>query len=162
MNLLRQDDILFVTDSERVYDLEVQEDWQALKFTGFVNNWKYENIKVQLRKGKKDSAKMGRWSNGSPNYGYVYNRLERKLEIDEEKAKAVKLAFQMTIDGIGADNIAVKLNKLGYRTNKGNFFHGQSIVRMIRSEIYKGWIVATMKKEKDGWLVDNVQVKGNG
>lgn len=38
MNLLRQDDILFVTDSERVYDLEVQEDWQALKFTGFVNN----------------------------------------------------------------------------------------------------------------------------
>ncbi|MCX2810557.1 recombinase family protein [Bacillus sp. ChL18] len=169
MNLLRQDDILFVTDSERVYDLEVQEDWQALKFTGFVNNWEYENIKAQLRKGKKDSAKMGRWSNGTPNYGYIYNRLERKLEIDEEKAKAVKLAFQMTIDGIGADNIAVKLNKLGYRTNNGKFFHGQSIVRMIRSEIYKGWIVANRLKGRnktngkirpqDQWIVVKDAVK---
>lgn len=46
MSLLRQEDVLFVTDSERVYDLEIQEDWQALKFTGFVNNWEYENIKA--------------------------------------------------------------------------------------------------------------------
>ncbi|MCP9301204.1 recombinase family protein [Bacillus halotolerans] len=46
MSLLRQEDVLFVTDSERVYDLEIQEDWQALKFTGFVNNWEYENIRA--------------------------------------------------------------------------------------------------------------------
>ena len=149
MSLLRQEDILFVTDSERIYDLEVQEDWQALKFTGFVNNWEYENIKAQLRKGKKDSAKMGRWSNGTPNYGYIYNRLERKLEIDEEKAEAVKLVFQMAIGGIGADNIAVALNQLGYRTNRGKFFHGQSITRMIRSSIYKGRIVSNRLKGRN-------------
>ncbi|MEK4216626.1 MULTISPECIES: recombinase family protein [unclassified Bacillus (in: firmicutes)] len=71
------------------------------------------------------------------------------MEIDVEKAKAVKLAFQMTIDGIGADNIAVKLNKLGYRTKNGKFFHGQSIVRMIRSEIYKGWTVANRLKGRN-------------
>ncbi|MED2942849.1 recombinase family protein [Bacillus swezeyi] len=149
MRLLREEDILFITDSERIYDLEVQEDWQALKFTGFVNNWEYENIRAQLRKGKIDSAKMGRWSNGTPNYGYIYNRLERKLEIDEEKAEAVKLVFQMAIGGIGADNIAVALNQLGYRTNRGNFFHGQSITRMIRSPIYKGRIVSNRLKGRN-------------
>lgn len=53
MSLLRQEDVLFVTDSERIYDLEIQEDLQALKFTGFVNNWEYENIKARLRKGKR-------------------------------------------------------------------------------------------------------------
>lgn len=113
---------------------------------------------------------MQKWGPGQmANYGYIYNRLERKLEIDEEKAKAVKLAFQMTIDGIGADNIAVKLNKLGYRTNNGKFFHGQRIVRMIRSEIYKGWIVANRLKGRnktngkirpqDQWIVVKDAVK---
>src|SRR5699024_10513256 len=43
MRLLREEDILFITDSERIYDLDVQEDFQALKFTGFINNWEYEN-----------------------------------------------------------------------------------------------------------------------
>ncbi|MDA1478027.1 recombinase family protein [Bacillus changyiensis] len=149
MSLLRQEDILFVTDSERIYDLEIQEDWQALKFTGFVNNWEYENIKAQLRKGKKDSARMGRWSNGTPNYGYIYNRLKKKLEIDEEKSVAVKMAYQMVIDGIGIDNIAIKLNQLGYRTNRGNLFHGNSVKRIIRSPIYKGWIVSNRIKGRN-------------
>ncbi|MCY8484871.1 hypothetical protein MOC97_05115 [Bacillus atrophaeus] len=45
MNLLRQEDVFFVTDSERIYDLEIQEDWQALKFTGFVSKLEYENFK---------------------------------------------------------------------------------------------------------------------
>ncbi|MFP3636097.1 recombinase family protein [Bacillus sp. SIMBA_033] len=84
-----------------------QEDWQALKCTGFVNNWEYENIKAQLRKGKKDMA------------------------------KGVKLAFQLVLDGMGVDNIAINLNQLGYRTKRGNLFSGKSIERMVRSEIYK-------------------------
>lgn len=163
MRLLREEDILFITDSERIYNLDVQEDFQALKFTGFINNWEYENIKAQLRKGKIDSAKLGRWSNGVPNYGYVYNKLERKLDIDEEKAKAVKLAFQLVIDGMGIDNISVELNKLGYRTNKGNHFHGNTVKRIIQSEIYKGWIVSNRIKgrninegklrSKEDWII---------
>ncbi|WP_253182409.1 recombinase family protein [Bacillus amyloliquefaciens] len=149
MNLLRQEDILFITDSERIYDLEVQEDWQALKFTGFVNNWEYENIKAQLRKGKKDSAKMGRWSNGVPNYGLSYNRLDKTLEIDEEKAEAVRMAFEMVINNIGVDNIAIALNKLGYKTNRNCYFSGHAIYRIIRSEIYKGWIVSNRLKGRN-------------
>lgn len=30
ISLLRQEDILFITDSERIYDLEVKEYWQAM------------------------------------------------------------------------------------------------------------------------------------
>ncbi|MCY8241406.1 recombinase family protein [Bacillus haynesii] len=169
MRLLREEDILFVTDSERIFDLEIQEDWQALKFTGFVNNWEYENIRAQLRKGKIDSAKMGRWSNGSPPFGYIYNRLERQIEIDKEKAEGVKLAFQMVIDGIGVDIIAIHLNQLGFRTNRGNLFQGNSIQRMIRSEIYKGWIISNRLKgrntyegkirPKEQWIIIKDAVK---
>ncbi|MGG4314814.1 recombinase family protein [Bacillus velezensis] len=163
MSLLRQEDILFITDSERIYDLEVQEDWQALKFTGFVNNWEYENIKAQLRKGKKDSAKMGRWSNGVPNYGLVYNRFDRSLEIDQQKADAVKLAFQLVIDGLGVDKVAKELNRLGYKTNRGRYFSGNAITRMIRAEIYKSVIISNRVKgrnlyegklrPKDQWII---------
>lgn len=149
MSLLRQEDVLFVTDSERIYDLEIQEDWQALKFTGFVNNWEYENIKAQLRKGKKDSAKLGRWSNGTPPFGYIYNPLQKRVDIDKERAKGVKLAFQLVLDGMGVDNIAINLNQLGYRTKRGNLFSRKSIERMIRSEIYKGWIVSNRLKGRN-------------
>ncbi|MDE1401186.1 recombinase family protein [Bacillus licheniformis] len=169
MRLLREEDILFITDSERIYDLEVQEDWQALKFTGFVNNWEYENIRAQLRKGKIDSAKMGRWSNGAPPFGYIYNQLKKKIEIDKEKAEGVKLAFQMAIDGIGVDNIAIHLNQLGFRTNRGKLFQGHSITRMIRSETYKGWIVSNRLKgrntyegkirPKEQWIVKKDAIK---
>ncbi|GIN46218.1 hypothetical protein J25TS1_34240 [Bacillus paralicheniformis] len=67
----------------------------SLEFPNFVNNWEDEDIKAQLRKGKKDSVKMGRWSNGTP-YGLVYNRLNRSIE----------------------------LNKLCHRTNRGRHFSG--------------------------------------
>ncbi|MGP4071294.1 recombinase family protein [Piscibacillus sp. B03] len=149
MNLIRNEDILFVTDSEKIYDLENQDDWKILKFHGFMDNMEYENIKAQLRKGKKDSAKLGKWSNGTPNYGYVYNKLEKKLEIDEQKAKVVRLAYQWVIDGMGVDNVAIELNKLGYRTNKGKYFHGHTIKRMIEAEIYKGWIVSNKIKGRN-------------
>lgn len=149
MRFLRENEILFITDGERIYNLDIQEDWQALKFTGFINNWEYENIRAQLRKGKKDSAKLGRWSNGVPNFGYIYNRLTKTLEIDEHKAKGVKMAFQLVIDGLGVDNVAIELNNSNFRTNKGNYFHGNSVQRMIRSEIYKGWIVSNRIKGRN-------------
>ncbi|UQW98821.1 recombinase family protein [Rummeliibacillus sp. G93] len=129
MRFLRENEILFITDGERIYNLDIQEDWQALKFTGFINNWEYENIRAQLRKGKKDSAKLGRWSNGVPNFGYIYNRLTKTLEIDENKAIGVKMAFQLVIDGLGVDNVAIELNNSNFRTNKGNYFHGNSVTK---------------------------------
>ncbi|KZB89792.1 hypothetical protein A2U94_19665 [Bacillus sp. VT 712] len=149
MKLLREQDIYFITDSERPYNLNEYEDLQAIKFNGFFDFMEYEGIKARFRKGKKDSAKMGRWSNGVPNYGYIYNPLEKKLEIDENKAEAVRLAFQLIIDDVGVDNISIELNKLGYRTNRGNHFHGNTVKRMIQSEIYKGWIVSNKLKGRN-------------
>lgn len=157
MKILRKEEILFINDNEKIFDLENQDDWKALKFYGFIDSLEYENIKAQLRKGKKDSAKMGRWSNGTPNYGYVYNRLDKTLEIDETKAKGVRLAFQFVIDGKGVDNIAIELNKIGYRTNKGNYFHGHTVRRMVQSEIYKGWIVSNRIKGRN--ITDGVRPK---
>ncbi|WP_283154121.1 recombinase family protein [Guptibacillus hwajinpoensis] len=149
MKLLRREEILFINDNEKIFDLENQDDWFNLKVSGFLGNVEYENIKRQLRKGKLDSAKAGKWSNGKPNYGYIYNRLDRTLEIDQEKAKAVKLAYQLVIDGMGVDNIAIELNKLGYRTNKGNYFHGHSIKRIIEAPIYKGTLVSNKLKGRN-------------
>ncbi len=54
MSLLRQEDVLFVTDSERIYDLEIQEDWQALKFTGFVNKLGVRKYKSAAKEGEKE------------------------------------------------------------------------------------------------------------
>ncbi|WP_308399951.1 recombinase family protein [Bacillus halotolerans] len=123
MSLLRQEDVLFVTDSERIYDLEIQEDWQVLKFTGFVNNWEYENIKAQLRKGKKDSAKLGRWSNGTPPFGYIYNPLEKRVEIDKEQAKGVKLAYPKHINSSKTNkrNGCTIAYELEYRLGNSHF-----------------------------------------
>ncbi|WP_240515939.1 recombinase family protein [Bacillus atrophaeus] len=91
------------------------------------------------------------------------------MEIDKAQAKGVKLAFQLVLDGIGVDNIAINLNQLGYRTKRGNLFSGKSIERMIRSEVYKGWIVSNRLKgrnthqgkirPKEQWIIAKDAIK---
>ncbi|WP_153127369.1 recombinase family protein [Peribacillus tepidiphilus] len=73
-----QNDVLHITTS-RTYDLN--EDDILIDIEHRISRSELKKITRRLSEGKKDSAREGRYSNGSAPYGYRYNRLERMLEI---------------------------------------------------------------------------------
>ena len=80
---------------------------------------------------------------GMAPYGYKLSERKhykdhRYLEIDEREAPAVRLAWQLTDQGVGYRTIAEKLNEMGYRTRKGSPFSVSSIHDMTHHAIYAG------------------------
>ncbi|MGM0862130.1 MAG: recombinase family protein [Bacillota bacterium] len=53
------------------------------------------------------------------------------------------------MDGLGVDKVAKELNRLGYKTNRGRYFSGNAITRMIRAEIYKSVIISNRVKGRN-------------
>lgn len=78
----------------------------------------FRMIKSRLKKGKSVGAKVGRWVNGTPPYGYIYDRLNKELVIDEEKAKIVRMIFEEVLQGTAYYNIEHKLNVQGTRQTR--------------------------------------------
>lgn len=94
------------------------------------------NVRWSLRK---------RMSNGTMKvarvpYGYTKDR-DRNLVIDEEKAKIVRLIFELYLHGSGARSIAVKLNEDGVPSPTGIDWNNATIFKMLRQEKYLGDIL---------------------
>ncbi|MGO4928019.1 recombinase family protein [Fundicoccus sp. Sow4_F4] len=67
--------------------------------------------------------------------------LERKiLVIEPKEAKVVKLIFQKYLGGDGYRAIANSLNKMGYRTIKGNPFSITAVKDILYNPTYSGKI----------------------
>ena len=67
--------------------------------------------------GMERAIRRGQFSGGVIAYGYNYNRESKKLEVDEEEAKIIKLMFSWTIeDRLSTVKIAERLNDLGIPT----------------------------------------------
>ena len=82
-----------------------------------------ENLKREIVAGQMQNAKQAKHSGGLPPFGYSLDK-NLKYVINEEEAHAVRMLFQMAIDGYSYADIARRLNDLGYRTRQGNLFHG--------------------------------------
>lgn len=67
-----------------------------------------------------------------------YKIEDKKLVIDEEKAPAVKLAFEKYAKGTPKQAVANLLNQKGYRTAKGNIFNANALTSILKNSIYIG------------------------
>jgi len=76
----------------------------------------------EVMKGLHENAEQGIHTGGRPPYGFKVNPTTRKLEVDEEKARAVQIYFESIKKKIALENIAKTLNDLGYRTQTGRKF----------------------------------------
>ncbi len=64
-----------------------------------------------------------------------------EISIDEEKAKYVRLIFEMTVKrGYGSYRMAEYLNKLGVKTSNGSKFQCNTINRILKNKLYCGYI----------------------
>jgi DNA invertase Pin-like site-specific DNA recombinase len=76
-------------------------------------------------------------------YGYDY--VDGELRIKKEEAEAVKLIFELYLQGNGTTSIAEELDRLEYKTKRGGIWSARTIGKILKNPIYCGY----MKWEKE-------------
>lgn len=107
------------------------------------------NLAREVKKGMQENADKGTHTGGKAPYGLKVNPVTRKLEIDERTYKAVQIYFKSIDAGMSNQDIANKLNKLGYRTQKGREFTTHSFCGWATNRKYRGDYVFNVASAKD-------------
>jgi site-specific DNA recombinase len=82
--VFRESNTLVLTPT-KVYDFNNDDQDVMTDIEMVFANYEYRMIKMRMIRGKKQGAKAGKWTNGTPPYPYVYNRITKELEVDPEK-----------------------------------------------------------------------------
>lgn len=114
-----------------------------------INEFYSRNLAREVQKGKKENALQAKHVGGIPPLGYVVNPQTMLLELDLFEAQAVKLIFQLYLEGAGYTEIIDTLNRKGYRTKRGNPFGKNSIYEVLRNEKYCGNYIYNKSAAKD-------------
>jgi len=125
----------------------------------------YENAIRILRfiRGKKVAKESGLYIGGIRPFGY---RIEKRIYgtktrsyfvVDERESMVYKEIVEMYFSGKSTIDIALELNKKGYRSPKGYEWQSGSIQRILKNPMYKGkqdgngnWIIEPLITE-DKW-----------
>ena len=116
-----------------------------------------DNLSAETTKGMKVNAMNGKRNGGNVPYGYVLEKVVDELgipkmtkngnyihivKVENEQAEAVKIMYQMTIDGYTRADIIQVLTEKGFRKvskkSKGKPFTGTAIDNILRNERYTG------------------------
>lgn len=100
-----------------------------------------EKFKERRRIGMANRIQRGEFPN-KPNWGYYYRydeRGNRGVEIDEDAADVIRLAFRLYLEGKSMRAIAATLNELGHRTPEGVQWRPTSINTLVAAlPVYAG------------------------
>jgi site-specific DNA recombinase len=96
------------------------------------------NLAREVMKGMKENAMAGKHTGGRPPFGYEVDPVTKKLRINPEESKGVRLIFDMYLAGCSYANIIDKLNENGYRTRETRFFTKTSLHSILTNEKYTG------------------------
>lgn len=96
-------------------------------------------------RGKQEKATRGEHQGNAP-YGYTYNRNTKKLEIDEEKAKIIKMIFNDYINepNMNIKRIVCKLNAMGIKSTRGGLWGDRTIKLILHNPTYIGKVRFTV------------------
>ena len=102
------------------------------------------NLSKEVKKGQRENVLQGKSTGGKPLFGYRYTP-DKRYEIDEHEAEAVRMLFRMYIDGYGYLQITHELNSRGYLTRLGNPFAKNSLHGLRISRRYIGTAILGKK-----------------
>lgn len=154
--VFRKSNTLIITPN-KIYDLNNDSDDMYTDFEGVFARQEYKKIKKRLQQGKKIGARMGKWTNGTPPFGYCYERYndkynEKGLVVNDEESVVYKYIIQQSLEGVSPNKISYDLNIKGYKTRNGNSWSNVSVYRILESETYLGKIVSN-KQKGDGHVL---------
>lgn len=102
------------------------------------------NLSREIKKGKDELARLGRWNGGIPPFGF--DIVDKKYVINEDEAKVVKQIFDMHLAGYSGERISKWLYDNGYKTRRGKWFSSSSVRDLLKNKIYTGVLSYSKKR----------------
>lgn len=107
------------------------------------NEYQVRKLAEDTRRGMRKNAAEGGWNGGSLPVGYRVERPENgrgpgRLVPDPHWGPLVQRIFSMVLSGQGASRIVSTLNDEGLRTVRGHRWNKQTVLYMLRNEVYTG------------------------
>ena len=147
VDILEQNNIAFNSYSEQ-FDNSTPAGKMQFQMMALIGEFERGTIAQNVKMGMCAKAKSGEWCGGRV-LGYdlvpVENqegakRKKNRLTINEKEAEAVRFIFNEYVNGKGYKAITNQLNKLSYKTKKGNDFSVGSIRDILTNPVYIGKI----------------------
>ena len=113
---------------------------------GMIAEWERETIIERTKSGRIQRYKDGCWAGGKPPFGYSYDKTSRKLIINEDQAKIVRIIFNEYNSGkslcvlnriLEAENVPAIRGKRGWSDSAIRF--------LLINPIYKGSQIVNRK-----------------
>lgn len=108
-----------------------------------------KNLAREVHKGLRENSLKTKHTGGLPPLGYNVDPETRQLVINEHNAEAVRLIFQLYLDGVGYGGIAQELTARGFRSQLGKVFSNNAIHDILANEKYAGVYVFNKASAKD-------------
>ncbi|WP_370831422.1 recombinase family protein [Clostridium sp.] len=145
VDVLEQNNIAFNSYSEQ-FDNSTPAGKMQFQMMALIGEFERGTIAQNVKMGMCAKAKSGEWCGGRV-LGYDLvpidsqqgtKRIKNRLTINEKEAEAVRFIFNEYVNGKGYKAITNQLNKLGYKTKKGNDFSVGSIREILTNPVYIG------------------------
>lgn len=142
MSVLQTNNCKIVTPN-KTYDLSNEMDEQFADMKFLFSRYELSTIRKRLITGRDTSVKEGRFMGSTAPYGYKIIKLKGEkgnmLEIIPEEAQVVRMIFDWyTQDGLGAGQIADKLNTIHIKPRKVNEWSTEVVRKILINEHYLG------------------------
>lgn len=136
-----------IVTPQKTYDLNNESDEQFADMKFMFSRYEHKTINKRLKAGRESSIKEGKFVGSKAPYGYEKVKLKGEkgytLKILPNEAEVVRMIFDWyTKDGLGAGQIAHRLNELHIKPRHSDEWAGSSVLQMIRNEHYIGKTVS--------------------
>lgn len=147
VSLLEKNNITFKSYSEP-FETDTPAGRMQFQMMALIGEFERGTIAQNVKMGMIAKEKSGNWCGGRVlGYDLVPNNSpeeekkgKNKLEINEKEAEIVRFIFNEYSKGKGYKAITNQINKLGYKTKKGNNFSVGSIRDILTNPVYIGEI----------------------
>lgn len=133
----------------KVYDPSNEFDEEYFEFGLFMSRREYKTINRRLQRGRRASASEGKYIAGRAPYGYekikITNDKGNTLRIIPEQADVIKQIYDWYVNGLdgedaGLSKIATKLNSLGIKPYRNDYWSKETLRDIITNPVYAGFI----------------------
>lgn len=148
VDLLDKVGIAFRSLSEH-FETETTTGKLSLHMMAAVGEFERGTIAQNVKMGMLARAREGKW-NGNKVLGYDLVKLtgesgnkkksESILQVNKNEAEIVRAIFDMYSNGSGYKAITNHINKVGFRTKRGNYFSVSTLKEILRNPVYIGKI----------------------
>jgi site-specific DNA recombinase len=122
----------------------------SVNLLGAVNQFFSDSLSERIKYRMKAGVQQGRWLWVAP-IGYINAKTANgpELHIDPQRADLVRKAFELTASrSYTLEEVLRRINLLGLTTKHGRPLTKQTLSRMLRNQIYAGWVVSGENKVK--------------